>query len=186
MLYSRIALSGAHSTGKSCLARWLADALQLPLVTESARTVFERRGIESADYRGMHVDDILDLQCEILDEHRAAAGRHKCFVSDRCEADVLAYTHYWCDLTQTGQGVMDEMRASVAGAAKTYDLVILVRPGIEIAADGTRIVAPRHQETIDYLIGGILCGCGYPVVELTATGLWERRREALRLCGVTP
>jgi len=177
----RIAFSGAHSTGKSTLAEWLSAELGLPYVRETARQVFERMGIGSADLSLLPTERRMEAQGAIIRDHIEATCA-EAFVSDRAEADVLAYSLYWLDRDGWPKW-LEAMRVMAKHGAERYDLVFLVPPFGTLAADGLRVEAPDHQWTIHYLIAGILRECGYPVRELRSCGINERKEEVLRHLG---
>lgn len=176
----RIALTGAHSTGKSTLARVLAQRLDLPYVEESARRAYAALGYESADQSAMPPSERLLLQEHVLQEHERGINAAGCgFVTDRFEADVLAYTLYWLDREPCALAFIGHLRDLVAVRRRQYDHVILVHPGIPLVADGLRVPAQGHQWSIHYLIAGILRDAGYSVVEMRETDHAARLQRAL-------
>lgn len=92
----RIAFAGASGTGKTTLARRVADLLKLPLAPSAARLAAAEMGLASpydADVQGTRPElqrRITKKRCEWQSEH--AAG----FVSDRSSYDDLAYTLIHC------------------------------------------------------------------------------------------
>src|SRR5580693_3031844 len=86
----RIYIAGAHSTGKTTLARWIARNYNLPLVTEVARAVLAELEIPLETLR-VDLDRTKTFQKEVFrrqfEMERRAGNR---FVSDRT-FDNLAY-----------------------------------------------------------------------------------------------
>jgi len=88
----RIYFVGAHSTGKTTLARWTARAFQLPLVTEAVRPVLACREVPLPVIRAS-VSEAEAFQRELIHKQTKAEGNAgNTFVSDRCVLDYLAYT----------------------------------------------------------------------------------------------
>ena len=86
----RIYFVGAHSTGKTTLARWTAKQFGLPLVSEVVRTVLAEREI-GLDRLKAHVELHGEVQQEIFERQRAAEERIEGgYVSDRA-VDNLVY-----------------------------------------------------------------------------------------------
>ena len=62
----RIALVGAHGTGKTTLSVALACELGIPMIPEPVRPVLRRHGLESADYRQLSPAQVGAVQTDIL------------------------------------------------------------------------------------------------------------------------
>src|SRR5260221_5842843 len=86
----RIYFVGAHSTGKTTLARWAAKRFGLPLVSEVVRTVLAEREIP-LDRLKTQVELHGEVQQEIFERQRQAEERMEGgYVSDRA-VDNLVY-----------------------------------------------------------------------------------------------
>jgi nicotinamide riboside kinase len=86
----RIYFVGAHSTGKTTLARWTATRYELPLVSDVVRSVLAEREIP-LDRLKAQVELHGEVQQEIFERQREAEERIRTgFVSDRA-VDNLVY-----------------------------------------------------------------------------------------------
>ncbi len=86
----RVYFVGAHSTGKTTMARYVADHWKLPLITEVARAVLSEMEATLGSLR-TNIELVAEYQAKIFERQIAAekqAGAH--FVSDRA-FDNLAY-----------------------------------------------------------------------------------------------
>lgn len=87
----RVYVAGAHCSGKTTLCRYISEEYNLPLITETARTVLAQLEISIEKLRTdiMTVDSfqetIFHKQIDIEKSHKNG------FVSDRA-IDILAYT----------------------------------------------------------------------------------------------
>jgi len=88
----KVYFSGAHSTGKSTLARYCAEKYDLPLLTEVARSILSEKELQVDSLRSdLNVVD--DYQRSIF--HRQLAEENKLnqgFVADRSIIDCLSYS----------------------------------------------------------------------------------------------
>jgi predicted ATPase len=172
----RIALVGAHGTGKTTLSVALAGELGIPMLPEPVRPVLRRRGLESADYRHLPPLGIGAIQTEILCRHLDTLGEAPdSFVADRTAADVLAYSLYWLGHVPEAQVLLTAFAQAAKAAAGWYDLVFLVPPHSGwVQADGTRITTPGHQLTIHALVRQALQDLGYTWTEVGPAELDDR------------
>lgn len=81
---------GAHSTGKTTLARYVAEKYKLPFLTEVARTILAEKELQIDTLRA-NLDVVDEYQSEIFRRQIKQENEYKVFVSDR-SFDVLAYT----------------------------------------------------------------------------------------------
>ncbi|MEZ0230940.1 MAG: AAA family ATPase [Planctomycetota bacterium] len=131
----RIYIAGAHSTGKTTLARWIARTYKLPLVTEVARSVLAELEIPLDSLR-VDLDRTATFQKEVFrrqNEMERLAGNR--FVSDRT-FDNLAYAcHHTLALNQISRDLGDySARLHSPGS-----VVFFVRPHLDLLKeDGLR------------------------------------------------
>lgn len=154
----RIGICGAESTGKTTLAKALADKLELPLITEQARGVAKRLGIDdlNKDYPKRLWDR---FQWECLKTQMAIEQRHESFVSDRTVLDNLAYwlvdhadPHNCYETLQYWGYAERHIRV------RPYDMIVFVRPEDDIALenDGFRHTNPAHRWLIDRVLSSLV------------------------------
>lgn len=80
---------GAHSTGKTTLARYVAERYKLPLLNEVARTVLAEKEYQIDTMRA-NLEIINSYQYDVFYRQIAEEEKHDSFVSDR-SFDNLAY-----------------------------------------------------------------------------------------------
>ena len=87
----RIYFSGAHSTGKSTLARYVSQKHNLPMVSETARMILSEQEMQIDTLR--YDLDVTDrYQQQVFDRQVLEEQKYPSFVSDRSIIDVLAYS----------------------------------------------------------------------------------------------
>lgn len=131
----RIYIAGAHSTGKTTLARWVARTYKLPLVTEVARAVLAELEIPLETLR-VDLDRTATFQKEVFrrqNEMERLAGNR--FVSDRT-FDNLAYA---CHHTLALNQIARDLGEYSARLSEPGSLVFFVRPHRDLLKeDGVR------------------------------------------------
>lgn len=131
----RLYIVGAHSVGKTSLARWISKTFDLPVVTEVARAVLAEKEIP-LDVLRTDIERTADFQAEVFRRQQGAedaAGPR--FVSDRA-CDNLAYAaSHTLALKRIISGsdkYMERLRAPGS-------ILFLVKPHRElVTSDGTR------------------------------------------------
>ena len=130
----RIAISGSAGTGKTTLAKALADRLQVPYLEEG----FRKRREAGLDPHDLSQAEHRVLLMELYEEAiAAAAGCNGGFIQDRCPLDFLAFwLHYgfWREDAESAA-----FYARVQKDLDQYDHVIVLPWGaFDIAADSIR------------------------------------------------
>jgi len=158
----RVVVTGSESTGKSTLARALADHFDAELVPEFVREFAELKGgvISFADH-----GPIARGQMELEDSHASVAIRgHGLLIQD---TDLLS-TVVYCDHYFGGspQWISDAARA------RRPDLYLLLGIDVPWIPDGIRdrehLRAEMHEP---FLAAVVTSGAPYAVIE----GSWEER-----------
>ena len=170
----RIAVSGAHRTGKTTLVDALADALPGYQRVDEPYHLLEEEGHDFAEVPSL---EDFELQLELSIESVADSGEHQLF--DRCPADMLAYllTH-----EDSGGFDLDRWLPRARPAMKRLDLVIYVpveEPDRVVLADSEDDDLRRR---VDDALRGILLDdrWDFGVATLEVTGSTrERARQAL-------
>lgn len=86
-------LTGAHGTGKTTLARKVAERLHIPFIETKTSDVFEQLGRDPKE--DLPFNERLAVQEVILRKLREqylSLDTHVPWITDRCPLDVLAYT----------------------------------------------------------------------------------------------
>jgi hypothetical protein len=115
---NRIAFAGSSGTGKTTLAKYIADEFKLPINPVGSRSVSEAMGFASpydVDKAGRRAE----FQHRIVTEKRAWEDAHEEFVTDRTTLDNLVYTMFH-DVHAVSESLYD----SVIQGLSRYTLVI--------------------------------------------------------------
>ena len=87
----RIYFSGAHSVGKSTLARHVSETYKLPFLPEVARTVLSERELQVDSLRS-DINLVDSYQSEVFYRQIEEEEKLVSFVSDRSLIDCVAYS----------------------------------------------------------------------------------------------
>ena len=144
----RIAVSGAHRTGKSTLLAELADALPGHVTVDEPYYLLEEDGYETSEDPSLEdFQAQLERSLEVFEEGRRDV------LFDRSPADILAYltTHEDGDDFDA-----EEWLDRVRDAMETLDLVVFVpieeRDRIAVSADEGRRSRRRVHEKLEELL----------------------------------
>ena len=179
----RIGVSGAQGTGITTTARGLAQRLQLPLLSEVARTAFEH-GFTLGD------EGSIKAQCamwfsQVFLEHRAGS-----FVSDRTVIDAVAHAELLADMTGDKE---DRMVATAMGNASLpamadFDLLFYTPIEFALEFDGVRKGDMDFQQQLDKKFEALIERFNLPYV--IVRGSIEERLDqatlAVEAAGKTP
>lgn len=86
----RYGLTGAHRSGKTTLAKEIAEQKNLPLVLTSSSAIFSKMGLSPQD--NLTFKQRLEVQKQILADAKEKWDQHDSFVTDRTPLDFIAYT----------------------------------------------------------------------------------------------
>lgn len=177
----RVYVTGAQSSGKTTLARWIEDEYQLKLITEVVRRLVAARET-TLDKLRIDMDESNRLQDEIFKRQWAdemeAVRDHGGFVSDR-SLDFMAYTSAWAT---NAAALADTVRYRdyVNGLKQTDAVVFFVRPHRELVKDdGMRSPTDlRWDEVvrIDAMIECLLETNGVPYIAVPMLSMRDRTR----------
>lgn len=121
----RVAFIGGESTGKSTLARVLAERLGTVWVPEFGRTLWEQQGGD------LLAQDLLRIAAtQAQHEDQAAQQAHRWLFCDTTPLVTLGYSG-WMFGTMPGP--------LLRAAERAYDLLFLCAPDIPFEQDGTRV-----------------------------------------------
>jgi len=168
----KIAVAGSHGTGKTTLARMLADALGLPLITERAREAARQMKLGDLGVLLRDRNMAQSFQALVWELQTRAEEEMASFVSDRCVYDVLAYCLFY-GLEDTAWYRWAE--GEVRGRAR-YDAVVYVPVEFLPEDDGFRFVCPGCQRFVDALVRELLASVGSQERIVTASGLTPEER----------
>jgi nicotinamide riboside kinase len=181
----RIYLVGAHSTGKTTLARWIRDHYAIPMISEVARGVLAEMEERLEGLRS-NLEQVDRYQALVFERQLAAeAEQPGSFVSDRAFCN-LAYAAQHATILgdlATDPRLIEYMRSVKRG------LVFFLRPHRELLAeDGVRAgVAWEEVLRIDGMVKLMLELFGVPYIPCESLSMQERVRlveSVLALAGM--
>lgn len=154
----KIAFTGAGGTGKTTLAKYLAEKWGVPYVGSVSREIMTELGVESEMAQERMTDnELLTLQQRIYERRKEKLASLDSYVTDRCALDNYIY-----GLRRCGAALTEEIRAAwEKGAVEdlyAHDLVFHTPIGLfETVADGVRVTDISHQHLMDAAMYGFLC-----------------------------
>ncbi|MEW6226510.1 MAG: ATP-binding protein [Bacillota bacterium] len=174
----RIAITGAHGTGKTTLARALSEKLGLPLISEQARLVAGEMEIKTCEELLRNPKLAREFQERVLEKQINAQLAHpQGFISDRCTLDCIAYWNLYLGDGDAGRYFFKAR----LHAFRKLDLVVYVPPLVLPSSDGFRL-EEFHAE-VDACIRRELSllqrRAGDRVLSLEGVGLDERLTAVL-------
>ncbi len=157
----RVSILGPESTGKTTLARALAEGLDTVMVPEWARHVLEARGgsLEGLDWSEL-------VRGQIASEDAIAREANRLIV---CDTDPLATT-VWMDAL--AGGCTPDLRA--VAESRRYDLTLLTAPDVPWVKDDVRYL-PEGGAAFFSACEAALSRAGRDYV--VVRGDWRERRE---------
>lgn len=154
-----IGICGAHRTGKTTLAKELAQALGIPYIAINTSDVFSFCNLDPAlpmDFktRLFIQTRILKHACEVWDRETQS------FICDRTSIDMMAYTLADVQgntLTQEMEYELDDYLKDCKNAVKKYfNVAFVIPPAIPIvAARGKASLSRGYIEHIHTIVAGI-------------------------------
>lgn len=160
----RIGICGAHRTGKTTLARALAESTGLTLMDAGVSAVFRELGLEPS--RTLSFADRMRVQDAILAKYLDLMAGAENVVIDRTPIDFIGYL--LADLNQdhyqeegASQWVVEYIERCLEAARQTMSFVIFVSPGIPLEmAEGKGLVDPGYIRGVHWLMRGALSDSG--------------------------
>ncbi len=181
----RIYLVGAHSTGKTTLARWIRDAYGVPMISEVARGVLAEMEAQLGSLRS-DVALVNRYQTAVFERQIAAEqAQAGSFVSDRAFCN-LAYAAQHATILP---GVFADDRLRDYMESVRGGVVFFLRPHkILLSTDGVR-EEPDWEEVlrIDGMVKLMLEMFDVPYLPVASVSMQERIRlvsQVLRLAGL--
>ena len=156
----RIGICGAHRTGKTTLARALAESTGLTLMDAGVSAVFRELGLEPS--RTLSFADRMRVQDAILAKYLNLMAGAENVIIDRTPIDFIGYL--LADLNQdhyqeegASQWVVGYIERCLEAARRTMSFVIFVSPGIPLEmAEGKGLVDPGYIRAVHWLMRGAL------------------------------
>lgn len=182
---ARIYLVGAHSTGKTTLARWIRDRYGIPMISEVARGVLAEMEAQLDGLRS-NIDMVDRYQLEVFERQIEAEAQHEgSFVSDRAFCNLAYAAHHSTILSR----VAGDPRLLRYMSSVRKGIVFFLRPQRQlVVADGVRAgVEWEEVVRIDGMVKILLELFGVSYIPLESLAMQERVRmveRVLDLAGV--
>jgi len=163
----RIGISGAAGTGKTTLAKALAERLDLTLVDDPTTEALKERGY--ADWRGVRDPRARrEIRLRAFNIKVRNETEHVDCVSDKTTVDFLAYWLLNQAPVESGAQnftVLDMVRDHLP----RYDRILVLPWRSNIEAGGGRNTDPIHQLKLQALVEGLYSVLGVPFVQVDYT-----------------
>lgn|GEM_PF-244577 len=176
---TRIYLVGAHSTGKTTLARWVRDTYGLPMISEVARGVLAEMEAKLEALRS-DVGLVDRYQKEVyLRQLEAEERMEGGFVSDRAFCNLAYAAHHSTILSQ----IAGDPRLAMYMDSVRRGIVFFVRPHRELLCeDGVRASVEWDDVVrIDGMVKLLLEMFAVPYIPLESLSMQERVRAIQRV-----
>jgi nicotinamide riboside kinase len=164
----KIAISGAHSQGKTTLVNYLQNT---GLLTEFDFMTSLTRGMQEAGY-SINEDGDEVTQLAIMAKHFQRLNRRGSIIYDRCALDGYAYS---MSLVKDLK-VLDIIRDMFLLMVDRYDLIFYVEPELDLVEDGQRTVNKDFFDSVVQSFDSIIKSYAIPVVRLSGS-VEERARQ---------
>lgn len=178
--WKRVYFVGAHSTGKTTLATWVADAYKVPMIPEVARTIMREWG-SSLDRIRMNPATADRFQVMIFNRQLMAEDGFERFVSDRA-CDHLAYA---AEHSRVAAAIIHDPRMTHYMRRMAESIVFFIRPHRDlIVADGVRAALDWESVVrIDAMAKFILKIFDVPYIELASRDMHDRIQTVAAVLG---
>ena len=180
----KIYFSGAHSTGKSTLARYVSQKYQLPMISETARMVLSEQELQIDSLR-YDLDTVDRYQQQVFDRQLVEEQKHPSFVSDRSAIDILAYSAQHARLLPSLIR-SKELEGYISILRKPDVFIFFVRPSkVTLKADGVReAINWEGVVAIDAMVKFMLCMWNIPHYQINMDNMQERVRLIETVLGI--
>jgi predicted ATPase len=185
-----VGLCGSHRTGKTTLARAIADRTGVPFLQTATGEVFARNGLQPS--AAMDFATRLWIQHKVVEAAEAVWGQSAgVFVSDRTPIDMMAYT-----LADIQGGTQVDCAALTAYldhcfavANRYFSGLVVIQPSIPLVhEEGKAALNKAYMEHLNALIKGLCCderlACRVTFIERAVVDLDERAGRVLRFAGL--
>lgn len=156
----QVGLCGSHRTGKTTLAKKIAEYHQIKFIQSSVSEVFKHCGRQHP----LKPDDQMDfstrlwIQQQILEAAIHWWSQPVDFITDRTPLDFIAYT--LCDVHGTTQVNFNELNGYLercfTATNQLFSRIIVVQPGIPLVyAEGKAALNQAYIEHLNTIILGL-------------------------------
>ena len=164
----KIAISGAHSQGKTTLVKYLQD---INVLTDYKFKTSLTRGMQEAGYN-INEDGDEVTQLAIMTKHLQRLNEKGDIIYDRCALDGYAYS---MSLVKDLR-VLGAIRELFLAMVDRYDIIFYVEPELPLIEDGQRTVNKDFFDSVVQSFDSIVKSYCVPVVRLSGS-VEERARQ---------
>jgi len=133
----KVYFSGSASTGKTSLARYVANKYQLPFLTETARQILSEQELQIDQLR-CNLETANNYQRAVFNRQLQEENKYSSFVSDRAAIDILAYAGNYANILPELL-LRSELPTYIESLKLPDSILFLVSPFKQtMAQDGTR------------------------------------------------
>jgi len=178
----RIYLVGAHSTGKTTLARWVRDRYGLPMISEVARGVLAEMEAQLDALRS-NLDLVDHYQLQVFERQlEAEAAQEGSYVSDRAFCNLAYAAHHSTILSR----IAADPRLTEYMQSVRRGIVFYLRPHRALLADDGVRAGIEWEEVlrIDGMVKILLEMFAIPYVPVESLSMQERVRMVERVLGL--
>jgi nicotinamide riboside kinase len=178
----KVALTGAQGTGKTTMAKYIAEKWGIPYIGSVARETMKAMGYTSEyDFNHLSEGALLEFQQALITNRRAKLKGLASYVTDRLELDQYVYSLRRCGAALT-EAQRSQWEDEAVQELYAMDLVLHTPAGLfPVEEDGIRQADVAHQFLLDAAIYGLLCKHVFDVsathVYILSMGSLERRQS---------
>jgi nicotinamide riboside kinase len=157
----KVAISGAHSQGKTTLVKYLQDS---HLLNDFTFKTSLTRGLQEAGFN-INEDGDEVTQLTIMTKHLQRLNESGNIIYDRCALDGYAYSMALVkDLK-----ILSAIRELFYAMVDRYDIIFYVVPELPLVEDGQRTVNRDFFESVVQSFQAIIQSYKLPVIKLSGT-----------------
>lgn len=170
----RLALAGAHGTGKTTLLNALRER------PEFAEVTFLPEITRIIKQQGFAINEAgnLDTQILVMNTHMTNLLCNKNFIVDRCLIDGYVYTHYLFNHEEVPEDMEEYASFLLRSYVYQYDRIFYLPVEFDLHDDGVRSVNPEFRTEIERIFKFVVpAATKYGAKITTLTGSVSERVE---------